>query len=220
MTVCHREFEMTVCHGEFEMTMCHQNFEKSWNQWIRMILKSAHQISSLYLEKQKSWGKCALCGSLWVHCAPRVGSLECPFVLCAPCAPPFVQPQPTVLTTVSPRPFWNYLGYWSSKLKMSLGYWSSKRKRYWSSKWKMRLGYWSSAFFGPFCKVHWFFQRAGREGSDQNFFLPRVPKFKSVQTGWLHHLSFYTPFTQVQEITVKDLTIVTGHPVDLLTYPY
>ena len=105
------------------------------------------------------------------------------------------------------------LGYWSSKLKMSLGYWSSKRKRYWSSKWKMSLGYWSSPSFWPFCKVHWFFQRAGREGSDQKFFLPRVPKFKLDQTGWLHNLSFYTPFTQPQEITVKDLTIVAGHPV-------
>ena len=105
------------------------------------------------------------------------------------------------------------LGYWSSKLKMRLGYWSSKRKRYWSSKSKMSLGYWSSAFFGPFCKGRFFFQRAGREGSDQNFFLPRVPKFKLDQTDWLHDLSFYPPFTQVQEITVKDRTIVTGHPV-------
>ena len=105
------------------------------------------------------------------------------------------------------------LGYWSSKLKMSLGYWSSKRKRYWSSKSKMSLGYWSSAFFGPFCKGRFFFQRAGREGSDQKFFLPRVPKFKLDQTGWPHDLSFYTTFTQAREITVKDRTIVTGHPV-------
>ena len=104
------------------------------------------------------------------------------------------------------------LGYWSSKLKMSLGYWSSKRKRYWSSKWKMSLGYWSSAFFWPFCQGRFFFQRAGREGSDQNFFLPRVPKFKSVQTGWPHHLSFYTPFTQAQEITVKDLKMKLAYP--------
>ena len=51
------------------------------------------------------------------------------------------------------------LGYWSSKLKMSLEYWSSKRKRYWSSKWKMSLGYWSSAFFGPFCRGRFFFSR-------------------------------------------------------------
>ena len=105
------------------------------------------------------------------------------------------------------------LGYWSSKLKMSLGYWSSKRKRYWSSKWKMSLGYWSSALFGPFCRGHWFFQQAGREGSDQNIFLPRVPKFKLDQTGWLHNPSFYTLFTQPHEITVKHRTIVAGHPV-------
>ena len=46
-----------------------------------------------------------------------------------------------------------------------------------------------------------------------------MPKFKSDQTGWLHHLSFYTPFTQAREITVKDRTIVTGHPV-LIEFPY
>ena len=126
--------------------------------------------------------------------------------LCNPFATP-VQPSenPTVLTTVWPLcqgPFWNWFGILIHRIQ---GYWSTKSK--------MCLGYWSTALFGPFCKGRFFFQRAGREGSDQNFFLPRVPKFKLDQTGWLHDLSFYTTFTQAREITVKDLTIVTGHPV-------
>ena len=99
------------------------------------------------------------------------------------------------------------------KIKNEFGILIHRIQGYWSTKSKMCLGYWSTALFGPFCKGRFFFQRAGREGSDQNFFLPRVPKFKSDQTGWLHHHSFYPPFTQVQEITVKDRTIVTGHPV-------
>ena len=152
---------------------------------------------------------CPLCAPCVLSCVPFCAVRP----QCAPfCATPWETHCFDHCVTCS---FWNYLGYWSSKSKMSLGYWSSKRKRYWSSKWKMSLGYWSSAFFGPFCKVHWFFQRAGREGSDQNFFLPRVPKFKLDQTGWLHHLSFYTPFTQPQEIAVKHRTIVAGHPVYL-----
>ena len=213
MTVCHGKFEMTVCHGEFEMTVCHQNFEKSWNQWIRMILKSAHQISSLYLEKQKSWEKCAPCGSLCSLCGPLWALLSALLCSALPVHPLLCNPNPLFWPLCHLGLFEIDLGYWSSKSKMSLGYWSSKRKRYWSSKWKMSLGYWSLPSFWPFCKVHWFFQRAGREGFDQNFFLPRVPKFKLDQTGGLHYLSFYTPFTQPHKITIKDLTIVTGHPV-------
>ena len=175
-----------------------------------MILKSwfnsAHQFHRSSLKSKKVGKKMCTVRSPCTPCALHV----CPIVLCTPCAPPWCNPMRDPpfdhrLTAVLLRPFWNWFGililqekrYWSSKSKMSLGYWSSKSKRYWSSKWKMSLGYWSSAFFGPFCRGLPFFQQAGREGSDQKIFLPRVPNFKSDHSGWLRCIIFYTQFTQI-----------------------
>ena len=93
-------------------------------------------------------------------------------------------------------------------------YWSSKSKRYWSSKLKMSLGYWSSAFFGHFAECS-FFQQAGREGSEQKNFLPIVPNFKLGHLGWPRYPTFYTPFTQIYKISIKDLKLLWpdgGHP--------
>ena len=200
MTVCLREFEMTACHREFVNDRVPP---KIWNDSEVMIPFCSPNFISLAW-KAKKLGKMGTACSLCALCALALRPL------CNPCATllqPLCNPLriPTVLTTVWPLcqgPFWNWFGILIHRIQ---GYWSTKSK--------MCLGYWSTALFGPFCKGRFFFQRAGREGFDQNFFLPRVPKFKLDQTGWLHGLSFYTTFTQAREITVKDLTIVTGHPV-------
>ena len=172
------------------MTVCHREFEMTvcHGEFERTI---CHQIcSSNFISlawKAKKLGK---------TCTVRLPVRPLWTLLCAllcralPVSPLLSNPMRNPL-------FWPlfHLGLF----EIDLGYWSSKLK--------ISLGYWSSAFFGHF------FQQARREGSDQNFFLPRVPKFKLDQTGWPHDLSFYTPFTQAREITVKDHTIVTGPPV-------
>ena len=154
--------------------------------------------------------------------------------LCAPCATS-VQPlcnslrNPLFWPLRNLGPFEIDLGYCSTRSKDTAPQNQkilllTQRKSWWDTapqvqkillhtlrrRWKILL----HCFFWVILPRSLFFQRADREGSDQKFFLPRVPKFKSVQTGWLHDLSFYPPFTQVQEITVKDRTIVTGHPVE------
>jgi hypothetical protein len=65
---------------------------------------------------------------------------------------------------------------------------------------------------GGFSKWRFFFSRlVGRVPI--KIFFSRVPNFKLDYSGWLRSTNFYPPLTQVQEITVIDLTIVTGHPV-------
>ena len=82
------------------------------------------------------------------------------------------------------------------------------------------LGYCFTTFFWLFCRVLLFFQQAGRVGSDQKNFSSRVPNFKLDHSGWLHYPHLFTRFTQFHKITVKDLTIVTGHPVLLIMILY
>ena len=180
-----------------------------WEDHLPPNLLIKFHLSSL---KSKKVGKNVHCAA---PCAPTVDSLVCPFVPCAPCEPPFEQPyeKPTVLTTVSSRSFWNWFGILILQIKNEFGILILQKKKILILQIKNKFGILILGFFWAILQRSLFFQRAGREGSDQNFFLPRVPKFKLDQTGWPHDLSFYTPFTQAWEITVKDRTIVTGHPV-------
>ena len=144
--------------------------------------------------------------------------------LCNPCATP-VQPLCNPLRIPL---FWPPFDHFVRGLfEIDLGYWSTgyrdtdpqNQKWVWDTdpqdtgilihKIKNVFGILIHGSFWAILQRSLFFQRAGREGSDQNFFLPRVPKFKLDQTGWLHGLSSYTTFTQAWEITVKDRTIVT-----------
>ena len=198
---------MTVCHEEFVNDRVPP---KIWNDSEVMIPFCSPNFIPLAW-KAKKLGEMGTACSLWAPCALSVHSL------CAPCAPHVqplcnplrIPPFDHCLTTVS-EAFLKLI--WDTD-PQDPGILIHRIQGYWSTESKMSLGYWSTALFWSFWKVHWFFQRAGREGSDQNFFLPRVSKFKLDQTGWLHNPSFYTPFTQPQEITVKHRTIVTGHPV-------
>ena len=112
--------------------------------------------------------------------------------LCAPCAPT-VQPLCNslrnllfdhCLTTVWPRPFWNWFGILLHKVQ---GILLHKIKRYCSTHKEKADGILLHHIFRPFCRGHLFFQQAAREGSDQKNFLPMVPNFKSDHSGWLRY---------------------------------
>ena len=166
------------------------------------ILLTKFHLSSLKSKKVGENVHCLLpLGSLCTLCALPVRPL------CTPRAPP-VQPLRTPLFDHCVRGLFEIDSeYWSTGSRDT----DPPRAR--DTDPQNQKWVWDTdprIFLGPFCRGHWFFQRAGREGSDQVFFLPRVPNFKSDHSGWLRHPSFYTPFTQNHEITVKDLTIVTG----------
>ena len=58
-----------------------------------------------------------------------------------------------------------------------------------------------------------FFSRLVERVWIKNSFLTMVPNFKLDHLGWPHYLTFHTPFTQIYKISIKGLTIVTGHPL-------
>ena len=119
------------------------------------------------LKSKKSWGKMCTVGFLCALCAP----------LCNPCA---THSETCCLTTVLLiylKLLWDTAPHDQNDTAPP----DSKDTAPHSKK--MLKGYCSTIFFWHFCRALPFFQQARRQGSDQNFFLPRVPKFK------LDHLS-------------------------------
>ena len=104
------------------------------------------------------------------------------------------------LTTVSPRPFWNWFGILILQLKNEFRILILQEQEYWSSKLKMSLGYWSLAFFFAILPRAPFFQQAGREGSDQKNFcrwcqiLSRTIWVDYVTLLFTHNLRIFTNF--------------------------